>query len=121
MFLQSEFAKWLDSKGILYCASAGGMRTNIRTAVNMKRCGYKRGFPDIFIYQKSGNKEYSGLAIELKADKGTVKVYQIGWKEALLNNGYQSVIMPTNLSFNEGFNWLKLLVEDYLNHEGLND
>jgi hypothetical protein len=115
MFLQCEFARWLDSKRILYCASAGGMRTNIRTAVNMKRSGYKKGFPDVFLYQKSGDNKYAGLAIELKAGKNPKTTpEQLAWKAALISNGYQSVIMPRGLNFNEGFNWLRGVVENYL-------
>jgi len=37
----------------LYCASAGGVRTSIKQAIKMKRTGYVKGFPDLFIYESS--------------------------------------------------------------------
>ena len=111
MFLQCEFSKWLDSKTILFCASAGGMRTNIRTAVNMKRAWYKKGFPDIFIYHK--NNQYAGLAIEIKV-KNRPTSEQLEWQKALVNNGYKAVIMPKGMDFSQSFNYLRDLVEKYL-------
>ena len=35
--------------GTLYCASAGGVRTSMKQAIKMKRTGYVKGFPDIFM------------------------------------------------------------------------
>ncbi len=52
----------------LYCASAGGMRTSYLQAIKMKRTGYVKGFPDLFIYEPRG--EFHGLAIEMKKEKG---------------------------------------------------
>lgn len=112
MFLQIQFAKWLDSKGILYCASAGGMRVNMVTAVNMKRSGYKKGFPDIFIYEPC--RVYKGLAIELKAGAGKASPEQKVWQQELQKRGYCAVIMPGNLEFSEALEWLKNYVIDYL-------
>ena len=45
----------------LYCASAGGMRTSYLQAIKMKRTGYVKGFPDLFIYEP--NQDFHGLAI----------------------------------------------------------
>ena len=112
MFLQQQFAHWLNVKGLLYCASAGGMRVNIRTAVNMKRSGYKKGFPDIFIYLPCG--KYHGLAIELKAGSGKATSEQRAWQEALNRQGYLALIMPGNMDFNKAFDWLRDIVENYL-------
>jgi hypothetical protein len=53
---------------VLFTASAGGMRTGIRTAMKMKAAGYVAGCPDLLIFEPRGR--YHGLAIELKADKG---------------------------------------------------
>ena len=43
--LQKSVVKYLKLKykNVLYCGSAGGMRTNIRQAVKMKASGYKKG------------------------------------------------------------------------------
>ena len=75
---------------VLFCASAGGMRTNIGTAVKMKRMGYKKGFPDLFFYEP--RKKYLGLAIELKTDKGIISPEQRDWNKCLNSRGYKAVI-----------------------------
>jgi hypothetical protein len=75
----------------LYCASAGGMRTSYLQAIKMKRTGYVKGFPDLFIYEPRG--EYNGLAIEMKKEKGGVaSPEQKRWQEQLRNRGYASYI-----------------------------
>ena len=75
----------------LYCASAGGMRTSYLQAIKMKRTGYVKGFPDLFIYEP--NADYHGLAIEMKKEKGGVaSPEQKEWQEQLRNRGYASYI-----------------------------
>ena len=75
----------------LYCASAGGMRTSYLQAIKMKRTGYVKGFPDLFIYEP--NADYHGLAIEMKKEKGGVaSPEQKSWQEQLRNRGYSSYI-----------------------------
>jgi hypothetical protein len=76
---------------LLYCASAGGMRTSYLQAIKMKRTGYVKGFPDLFIYEP--NADYHGLAIEMKKEKGGVaSPEQKSWQEQLRNRGYASYI-----------------------------
>ena len=117
MFLQCEFIKWLNTRGVLFCASCGGMRTSIRTAVNMKRAGYKKGYPDISIFHR--NKDYAGLMIEIKAGANRATPEQLAWQQELLKNGYCSLIMPSNLDFSQALDWLKNAVEDYLKSEDM--
>ena len=75
----------------LYCASAGGMRTSYLQAIKMKRTGYVKGFPDLFIYEPRN--EYNGLAIEMKKEKGGVaSPEQKRWQDQLRNRGYASYI-----------------------------
>lgn len=75
----------------LYCASAGGMRTSYLQAIKMKRTGYVKGFPDLFIYEP--NADYHGLAIEMKKEKGGVaSPQQKWWQEQLRNRGFASYI-----------------------------
>jgi len=75
----------------LYCASAGGMRTSYLQAIKMKRTGYVKGFPDLFIYEPRG--EFHGLAIEMKKEKGgTASPEQKEWQEQLRNRNYCSYI-----------------------------
>ncbi len=77
--------------GALYCASAGGMRTSYLQAVKMKRTGYVKGFPDLFIYEPRG--EFYGLAIEMKKEKGgTASPEQKWWRDELRIRKYESYI-----------------------------
>lgn len=79
----------------LYCASAGGMRTSYLQAIKMKRTGYVKGFPDLFIYEPRG--EFHGLAIEMKKEKGGVaSPEQKEWQEQLRNRNYCSYICKGN-------------------------
>lgn len=109
--LQAWYCRYLDSLGVLYCASAGGLRTSYPQAVKMKRMGYKKGFPDIFIAEP--RKQYHGLFIELKYKNKPTKE-QKDWKIALESKGYRSLIMPHNLEIKPAQNWLIENTEFYL-------
>jgi hypothetical protein len=76
---------------VLYCASAGGVWTSRTQGIKMKRTGYVKGFPDLFIYEP--RKGFHGLAIEMKKEKGGVaSPEQKQWQEQLRNRGYSSYI-----------------------------
>lgn len=71
---------------MMFAVPNGGKR-NVITAVNMKREGAKRGVPDIILLHPS--REYHGLAIEMKKDKGgTVSPEQKEWIKNLTDEGY---------------------------------
>jgi hypothetical protein len=106
---------WLDmflcSKDLLHNASVSAVKTSIGVAMKMKRAGYKRGFPDMFIYEARG--QYHGMAIELKM--GTYpSEYQEKWRDDLLQRGYLAIIVPGNLSYREAQDYLELAVENYV-------
>jgi hypothetical protein len=89
----------------LHCASAGGVRTSMRQAIMMKRTGYVRGFPDLMILESS--KDYKGLFIEMKTQKGVASKEQKWWKEELTKRGYRSEIC-------KGFDSAKQVIDEYL-------
>jgi len=89
---------------VLFCASAGGMRTNIRTAVKMKRMGYIKGMPDLFFYEP--RRGLYGLAIEMKSKIGSPSLEQKAWKLQLEMRGYKSEIC-------HGFIEAKKVIDDY--------
>lgn len=91
--------------GTLYCASAGGMRTSLRQAIKMKKTGYVKGFPDIFIYEPKG--PWHGLAIEMKTAKGVMSQSQKDWQHKLITNNYYAC---TCKSFDEA----KKVIDDYM-------
>ena len=85
-----NWIKW-DFPEMLYCASAGGMRTSLSVAKKMKASGYVKGFPDLQIMHPT--MKHHGMFIELKADK---KCYaskeQKEWVEKLNERGYYAVV-----------------------------
>jgi hypothetical protein len=109
--LQERFAVYLTGRGVLYCASAGGMRVSLGTAVKMKRAGYKKGFPDIFIYESRGG--FHGMAIEVKCGTRT-SLEQKWWQAELTKRGYYSIIVPAKLDFWKAEEFLEREVSTYL-------
>jgi hypothetical protein len=71
---------------VLYCASAGGVRTSMKQAIKMKATGYVKGVPDLQIFEPVGN--YHGLLIEIKDLKGVVSKEQKQWIKDLNDRGY---------------------------------
>ena len=75
---------------ILFCASAGGMRTSMSQAIKMKQSGYIKGFPDMFIYEPKKN--FNGSALELKVKGNYPSPHQKKWIADLNNKGYKAVV-----------------------------
>ena len=90
---------------LLYCASAGGVRTSMKQAVKMKRTGYVKGFPDIFIYEPKG--QWHGLAIEMKTAKGVLSQHQKEWQNELIKRGYIAVTCKS-------FDQAQIIIDEYL-------
>ena len=93
--LQKAVCKYLDLKGVLFCASLGGQyQVHMSQRIKAKLSGYKQGFPDLFIYEiaKIEDNIYAGLAIELKTKKGTPSKEQIEWINKLNARGYKATI-----------------------------
>jgi len=85
--LQKAVCKYLDLKNILYCASLGGQYQKFHSQRNKaKASGYKKGFPDLFLYEPRG--KYHGLAIELKVGYNKPTVEQLTWLNKLTKRGY---------------------------------
>jgi len=109
--VQIAVVKWikLNFPEMLYCASAGGMRTSLSVAKKMKASGYVKGFPDLFIYHPTMTK--NGMAIELKADsKGYASKEQKEWIKKLNDRGYYAVVC-------KGFDAAIEEITRYLNEE----
>ena len=85
--LQKAVCKYLDLNNVLYCGSMGGQyQVHFSQRIKAQNSGYKRGFPDLFIYEPKGN--YYGLAIELKVGYNKPTIEQLNWLENLTNKGY---------------------------------
>jgi hypothetical protein len=74
----------------LYSATVGGVRLAMHTAKKMKQAGYKKGIPDLLIFEPRG--PYAGLAIEVKTDKGRPSPHQKEWIAALNSRGWRADI-----------------------------
>ena len=90
----------LQYPNTLYCASAGGLRTSITQAVRMKATGYKKGFPDLAIFEpKSVDPKktpfiyFYGLFLEVKTKKGRPTKEQLWWRIELNKRGYVAEIV----------------------------
>ena len=85
--LQKAVCKYLDLKNVLYCGSMGGQyQPHFSQRNKAKATGYKRGFPDLFLYEPRGS--YHGLAIELKIGYNKPSVQQLTWLNKLTERGY---------------------------------
>ena len=89
--LQKSICSYLDLKNVLYCGSMGGQYQKFHSQRNKaKASGYKRGFPDLFIYEPREN--YYGLAIELKVGYNKPTNEQLAWIEELNERGYKACV-----------------------------
>lgn len=103
-----NWIKW-NFPEMLYCASAGGMRTTLSVAKKMKASGYVKGVPDLQLMHPTNI--HNGMFIELKADKKSyaTKEQKI-WIEKLNQRGYYAVIC-------KGFDHAIEEITNYLNEE----
>ena len=89
--LQKAVCKYLDLQNVLYCGSMGGQyQVHMSQRIKAKKSGYKKGFPDLFIYEPRGN--YYGLAIELKTGYNKASKPQLHWQKELNKRGYKAEI-----------------------------
>ncbi len=117
--LQKWLALWLFGLNVLYCANPhAGMKMTLKQGSRAKAMGYRRGFPDMAIYEPRG--KYHAMFIELKFNNSNVSDFQKAWKEALTQRGYYAVIVPGNLSYLDAQAWIKREVEEYLNSTYIN-
>ena len=74
----------------LFSATVGGVRVAMHTALKMKRAGYKKGIPDILIFEPMGG--YVGLALEVKTKTGRASEHQKRWQKELQGRGWKAEI-----------------------------
>ena len=89
--LQKAVCKYLDLQNVLYCGSMGGQyQPHFSQRIKSRKSGYKKGFPDLFIYEPRG--EFHGLAIELKVGYNRATKDQLYWRNELNKRGYVAEI-----------------------------
>ena len=89
--LQKAVCKYLDLQNVLYCGSMGGQyQVHYSQRIKAKKSGYKRGFPDLFIYEPKG--KYHGLEIELKVGYNKPTKEQLYWQKELIKRQFKAEI-----------------------------
>ena len=74
----------------LFSATVGGVRVAMHTALRMKRAGYKKGIPDLLIFEP--RKGFVGLALEVKTPTGRASDHQKEWQTRLREKGWKAEI-----------------------------
>lgn len=113
--LQEWFALFLNSQGVLFCASTQGMKLGKATACRLKRMGYKKGYPDVAILEPRG--KWHGMFVELKVGDYPSDE-QKKWQDDLLARGYYAIIVPGRFEFEEAREFLEKETKLYLNQKG---
>lgn len=70
--------------------SPNGGRRNAREGARFKAMGTRKGFPDLVLFFPS--KDYHGLFIEMKSEKGRQQPSQKEWQRQLEWAGYKYVV-----------------------------
>ncbi len=84
---QIKFVVWLKNQGYRVSASANGGSRNLLEAINLKRMGVSKGFPDIEVPWPSGG--LHGFYLEMKRQKGgKLSEEQAEWLTYLREKGY---------------------------------
>ncbi|MEM1973305.1 MAG: VRR-NUC domain-containing protein [Thermoplasmata archaeon] len=106
---QELFNKYMSYRpNILWSSSIAGVNLPIITATRLKRMGYKRGLPDIMIFEP--RQGYHGLFIEMKREGGRLTKEQKWFLDELNRRGYKAVVC---YSFKQAID----IVENYLKGE----
>lgn len=90
--IQYQFVRLIEEANpdILLCATVGGARMSMAEAKKIKRQGYRKGIPDLMIFEPSDG--FYGLFIEIKKEGGRPSPHQKKWIDDLQDRGYRAVI-----------------------------
>jgi len=90
--IQSAFIRYLElmHPELLYTISPAGFIMSAGMAMKMRRMGYRKGTPDLTIYEPRG--EYHGLFIEFKNPKGVVSEQQRRFLDQAFDLGYATAV-----------------------------
>jgi hypothetical protein len=90
-FEQVRFVTWLRSNGYRVSASANGGSRHLLEAINLKKMGVSRGFPDVEVPLPIGH--FHGFYVEMKRQKGgKVTTEQAEWLAYLREKGYYAEV-----------------------------
>ena len=86
---QKSVARYLDSLGVVWFHSPNEIKAKVQYLSKRKQMGVKSGVPDVLILES--NKQYKGLAIELKAGYNKPSEAQIEWINKLTKVGFKAI------------------------------
>lgn len=90
--IQADFIRYLELMypDILRTISPAGFIMSAGMAMKMMRMGYRKGTPDVMVFEPRGN--WHGLFIEFKDPKGVTSDAQKVFHSALRDRGYCCVV-----------------------------
>lgn len=95
--LQNSVVEYLNNTNMLFTSTLGGVflgRTNWKQKSIIKK-QYKKGVPDLLIFEPSDYGKYNGLMIELKVGYNKPSPAQKDWIARLNARGYKAIICYT--------------------------
>jgi len=107
--LQNSIVTYLEYTGLLYTCTLGGVflgRNNWKQKRMLAR-HYKKGVPDILIFEPSNNDKYNGLMVELKVKGNYPTKDQKEWIAKLNARNYKAVVCRSLEEFIEIINAYK--------------
>jgi len=103
--LQKQVARYLDLNKVLWCHVANERKTSIQAGRRLKAKGVKSGVPDCLIFK--ANKNFTGLALELKVKPNKPTENQKKWLLELSLQGWECKVA---YDFDEAIN----IIDKYL-------
>ena len=103
--LQNSIVTYLEYTGLLYTCTLGGIflgKNNWKQKRMLARY-YKKGVPDILIFEPSNNDKYNGLMVELKVKYNKPSKDQKLWIANLTARNYKAVVCYSLEEFIEIF------------------
>ena len=107
--LQNSIVTYLEYTGMLYTCTLGGIflgKSNWKQKSILKK-QYKKGVPDILIFEPSNNDKYNGLMIELKVKGNYPTKEQKEWIVKLNARNYKAMVCRSLDEFIEIINAYK--------------
>lgn len=90
--IQADFIRYLElmHPDLLYTISPAGFIMSAGMAMKMMRMGYRKGTPDVMIFEPRG--QWHGLLIEFKDPKGVVSDAQKEFLATASSRGYATAV-----------------------------
>lgn len=90
--IQAQVVRWLQLQypNCLFTGGFAGELMNIQRAIRRKQMGYRKGSPDLIIFE--ARQGHHGLCVELKSVNGILSESQIEFQTAAEIRGYRYTV-----------------------------